>query len=360
MNRFAFLLHLLTTNDLELKFPWAAKLPQPVIEGVLNRIPPLKVSHITGVRSKEGNEIEGWFILLPRTAKQLLEMPLDDAYKLIIRGGKIAEKLGAQIFGLGAFTKVIGDKGKSIARHLDIPVTTGNSYTTASAIESALLGAIEMGINPRQAEVTVIGATGAIGAACCHMLVNQVGVLNLVARTEENLKLLAQNLKSQSHTPVHINTSAQRAVGNADIIIAASSSTDTLVNPFDLKAGAVVCDVARPRNISKIVHEVRNDVLVIDGGVIRVPGCVDMGLNFGFPPGTVEACIAETMILTCEKRFENYTLGSDISLNQITEITALAKKHGFCIDGFRRFERAISYEEIAERKGHALLARTSG
>jgi fatty aldehyde-generating acyl-ACP reductase len=36
---------------------------------------------------------------------------------------------------LGAFTAVVGDAGITIAKNLNIPVTTGNSYTVATAIE---------------------------------------------------------------------------------------------------------------------------------------------------------------------------------------------------------------------------------
>jgi fatty aldehyde-generating acyl-ACP reductase len=354
MNRFAFILHLLTTEDLALKFPWARRLPDRVVEKILGKIPPFKLSKISGVCSQQGTEVEGWFILLPRTARQLIEMPLEEAYQLIIQAGRVAERLGAQILGLGAFTKVIGDKGVTIARQLKIPVTTGNSYTTASAVDSALQGAIEMGIEPRRARVAVIGAAGSIGAACCHMLADKVGALDLVGRSEDKLTELARELRLRYSTPVFCTTSAQAVVPEADIVIAVSSSTDILVHPHDLKPGAVVCDVARPRNISHRVHKLRDDVLVIDGGVIRIPGSVDFGLNFGFPPGTAEACIAETMILACEGRFESFTLGGDITVGQVDEISRLAAKHGFRIDGFRRFERAISLEEISLRRERAL------
>ncbi|HZD59132.1 MAG TPA: shikimate dehydrogenase [Anaerolineae bacterium] len=360
MNRFAFLLHPPTADDVGHKFPRAAKLSDRTIERVLSKVPPFKISKITGVRSKQGVEIEGWFIALPRTASQLLKMPVEDAYDLIVKAGRIAEKRGAQIFGLGAFTKVIGDKGVTIANNLKIPVTTGNSYTTASAVETALLGAERMGIDPKQARVAIIGATGSIGAACCHLLAGQVGSLALIARSEEKLQRLAGELRLTSNTSVSISTSTQQVVPEADIVIAVSSATDILVNPGDIKPGAVVCDVARPRNVSKKVNKVRDDVLAIDGGVIRVPGSPDFGLSFGFPPGTAEACMAETMILTCEGRFEPYTLGSDISAPQVLEIADLAKKHGFKVDGFRRFERAINEEEVEYRRKRALLARGTG
>jgi predicted amino acid dehydrogenase len=138
------------------------------------------------------------------------------------------------------------------------------------------------------------------------------------------------------------------------MVIAVSSATDVLIEPEDLRPGAVVCDVARPRNVSAAVYEKRNDVLVIDGGVIRVPGeNVDFGFNFGFPPKHAEACIAETIILALERRFECFTLGADIRLDQVEEITRLAHKHGFEVAGFRRFERAIPDEEVERIRRNA-------
>ena len=59
-----------------------------------------------------------------------------------------------------------------------------------------------------------------------------------------------------------------------------------MIEPEDLKAGAIVCDVARPRNVSREVASKRKDVLVIEGGVIKVPGNVDFHFDFGFPPQT--------------------------------------------------------------------------
>ncbi len=58
-----------------------------------------------------------------------------------------------------------------------------------------------------------------------------------------------------------------------------------MIEPKHLKPGAVVCDVARPRDVSKLVAEQRDDVLVIEGGMVEVPGPVDFHFDFGFPPG---------------------------------------------------------------------------
>ena len=63
--------------------------------------------------------------------------------------------------------------------------------------------------------------------------------------------------------------------------------------------------------------------------------------------------MAETMILALEGRYEDYTVGRDITLARVQEIDALARQHGFRVAGFRRFERAISEEEIARIKTSA-------
>ena len=139
------------------------------------------------------------------------------------------------------------------------------------------------------------------------------------------------------------------------MVIAVTSAVDFIIDPADLKSGAVVCDVARPRNVSRNVSALRNDVLVIEGGVIRVPGNADFHFNFGFPPHTCFACMAETMILALEGRYENFTLGRNLDPVQIDTISELAKKHGFALAGFRNFEHAVTPEMIEKIKRNAKL-----
>jgi len=98
-------------------------------------------------------------------------------------------------------------------------------------------------------------------------------------------------------------------------------------------------------------------VLVIEGGLVNMPGEVDFGLDYGLPPHLTFGCMAETMILTLEGRFENYTLGRDLTMGQVEEIAGLGHWHGFRLDGFRSFDRAISDEEIGAIKRNAYRQR---
>ena len=350
IGRFAFLIHPLRIEDLARKYAFTRRLPAPLVEQGFKWIPPRLVSHITGIRSATGARAEGWFIGLPLTPKTLLESPLPFVYRRLIQAGRLAEALGARIFVLGAFTKIVGDRGLTVARNLNIAVTTGNSLTAATAVEGALSAADRMGITPANATAAVIGATGSIGAVCSEILGRSVGRLVLVARTRESLETLAARLRPLGRAQVDVQPDIRRAVRQADIVLTVSAATDVLIEPEDLRPGAVVCDVARPRNVSRLVYERRDDVLVIDGGVIEVPGEPDFGLDFGLPPRMVEACMAETILLALEHRYENFTLGKDIALSKAEEIAALARRHGFKLSGFRRFERALGDDEVERIK----------
>jgi predicted amino acid dehydrogenase len=119
-----------------------------------------------------------------------------------------------------------------------------------------------------------------------------------------------------------------------------------LIYPEDLRAGSVVCDVARPRDVARQVAEQRPDVLVIEGGLIEVPGEYRSNFRFGLPRGVVFACMAETMLLALERRYENFTLGRNIRVEQIRQIKELADKHGFKLAGFRSFGQQLTADQI--------------
>ncbi|MDL2280899.1 shikimate dehydrogenase [Selenomonadales bacterium OttesenSCG-928-I06] len=352
MGKFAFIVHPLEAKDFSRKFSFAKNWPDSIVEKILKYIPPLKVSDIRGIESPYA-KAEGMFVACPLTSNQMVSMPENYVIKKIIKTGKIAEKAGAKIVGLGAFTSVIGDAGISIANNLGIAVTTGNSYTVATALEGTKEAAKIMGIDIKNAQILILGATGSIGAACAKVLADQVRFMTLAARDERKLEKVANQILKTTGLVAKVTTNTKYALKAADIVIAVTSAIDSIIEPEDLKPGAIVCDVSRPRNVSKQVANLRKDVLVIEGGVVEVPGDVDFGFNFGFPPKTSYACMAETMILALEERYENFTLGRDLTVKQIETISNLAEKHGFKLAGMRSFERALTKEEIFEIRSNA-------
>jgi len=362
VDTFAFIIHPIDPKrDISRKFPLLGRIASEWhIKKLSPFFPPVYISEINGIVSKSsGKEIKGWFVACPLTPEHILELPEKTVYRKIIETGRLAEKLGAKILGLGAFTSVAGDAGITVARELDIPVTTGDSYTVAIAVQAVREAARIMEIPLSAATAAVVGATGAIGQVCAEMLAGDVATIYLVGRRMDALealrdKLVACRAGQGRATTIHISTSLD-VLKEAQLILTVTSATHAVVEPEHLQPGSVVCDVARPRDVSRRVAAARDDILVIDGGMVDVPGLVDFHFNFGFPPRKAYACMAETMALALEGRFEDYTLGKHITCTQVGEITAIAEKHGFRLSGFRSFERAVTTEMIERVRQKARL-----
>lgn len=343
MTRFGFVIHPLFPKDLARYYPAARYFPDPLIEFFTARKSPVVASHVTGIRSKTGAETEGWFIGLPLTPDQMVrKLPLEQVYDRIVQCCQRAAEQGAQLIGLGAFSSVVGDGGLTVASRSPIGVTTGNSYTVATAIAGTLKAAHLLDIDTRNATLAVVGATGSIGKTCARVLGRDFGRTILVGRDLDRTQAVASEVPG-AEASVDVSS-----IKHADVVVTVSSAGKELILPEHLRPGSVVCDVARPRDVSVRVSKERPDVLVIEGGVVRVPGNVEFNLNFGFPEKTAYACMSETMLLALEgdPKLFNFTLGKEVSVEQVDTINALAEKHGFELAGFRSFERAVDEETI--------------
>lgn len=359
MEQFAFIIHPMDIQHIAKKYRVAEKLPKRLVATMLRRKKPWPVSEITGIRSATGKEARGWFIAVPLLPHQILNLKERYVVKKIIKGCQVADEMGAKIVGLGAFTAVVGGAGKQIADGADVAVTTGNTYTVVTAIDGAKKAAALMDLALPDATVAIIGATGSIGRVAAEIMALEAGELYLVGRNASRLMDVEHELERNfGGLPdnVFISTDVSDSVRRADVIISVTSAIDVVIQPEDIRPGAVVCDVARPRDVAEMVAETRDDVLVIDGGVVKPPGDVDFHFDFGLPKGLSLACMAETMILALEGRYEDYTIGREISIDQVREMNAMAAKHGFQLAGFRSFEKALTEDQIDRIRENAKKA----
>jgi len=348
VDSFAFIIHPIDPKrDVSRKYPLLGRiLNERFINFGSTFFPPLLLSEIEGITSKlTGKVLKGWLIACPLTAARMLELNERIAYHKIIQTGRLAERLGADILGLGAFTSVVGDGGISVADALDIPVTTGDSYTISVAIQAVHKAAALMEIDLASSPAAIVGATGAIGRVCAQLLANKVPELYLIGRDIDKLYSLQTDLQPNSKANLIVSTDLLD-LRNAKVILTVSSAVHAIIQPDHLQPGSVICDVARPRDVATSVAAERDDIFVFDGGMVDVPGPVNFNFDFGFPPGKAYACMAETIALAFEGRFEDYTLGKDITRERVDEITQIATKHGFKLSGFRSFERPITQEQI--------------
>jgi predicted amino acid dehydrogenase len=347
MTRFGFIVHPLNPRHLAKAYPIARYLPDSVIEFVAARKGPKLMSQITGIQSKTGAVTEGWFIGCPLTPDQMVnKLPLEKVYERLVQCTDMAADLGASLIGLGAFTSVVGDGGVTVQKRSRIGVTTGNSYTVATAIQGTLRAAHLLDIDLPNATLAVVGATGSIGKTCARILSREFGRSIVIGRDPERTAAVASEIPG-AEASVDVNS-----IREADVIVTVSSAGKELILPEMLRPGCVVCDVARPRDVSARVSKERPDVLVIEGGVVRVPGDVQFNMTFGFPEKTAYACMSETMLLALEGNPDlfNFTLGKEVSVEQVELISSLADKHGFELAELRSFEKALGEEAITRAR----------
>lgn len=349
MGTFGFIIHPIDVGDVYRKFPFAKYFPDKLVERALSWAPPITTSRITGVESSYG-KADGWFVSCPLTPRMMLGLPEPKVTAKIVAACRRAADLGAKVVGLGAFTSVVGDAGVTVRKNVDVAVTTGNSYTVATAIEATEKAAVLMEIDMDKADVLVLGASGAIGRAVSLILADEGRHLTLCARDPGRLDKVAGVVAGETGMVPRVTRDLRTAVREADVVICVSSAIDAIIEPDDLRPGALVCDVSRPRNVSVEVKKKRNDVLIIEGGVVKVPGEVNFNFDFGFPPKTSYACMAETMILALEEDYVDWSLGREMPLPRIRGIARLAKKHGFEVAGFRSFEKPVTDQEIQQIK----------
>ena len=361
LKRFAFVIHPLTVEFVHKHhlFRWTRFLPDPLVEWAAAHMPPLYISRVRGIRSPStGQKVEGLLLALGGTPRELMRRDPGFVYRRLIRASRIAERWGARIMGLGAFTSVVGDAGITVAQKADIAITSGNSLTVAATLETAKEAVVKMGHDLSQsheATVMVIGATGSIGSVCSRLLAQAVPDIILVAPRPEKLIELKRTIEEETPSAnVTLSTSADDYVGKADLIVTTTSAVgQRIVDITKCKPGAVICDIARPPDVSEEEAALRPDVLVIESGEILLPGAPDYGYDIGLPPGVAYACLAETALLAMEGRFEDYTLGRNIEVERVKEIYRLFKKHGLQLSGLRSHGKFLSDEDIARKRALA-------
>ncbi len=336
-----------------------------VVEKSMAYIPPFVYSHVTGIVSETGDEAEGWLITVGGTPKEMLAHPPEFTYSRLLAAGELSKKLGAQIMGLGAFTKVVGDAGVTVAKQASLPVTTGNSYSASGALWAASEAVRRLGIaevdedGAIRGKAMVVGASGAIGSACARLLALASDELWLVSPETAKLLQIKQDIERDNpRATVHVATDPSAALDDMDVIVTATSAAGhKVLDIMRVKPGCVITDVARPLDMSAEDVAKRPDVLIIESGEVELPGEVRMK-NIGLPDNTVYACLAETIVLALEGRYENFTVGRSISWPKVKEIYQLGLKHGMKLATISGVNGPYTDEDFDRVREAALAARS--
>ncbi len=359
IRRFAFVIHPLSQEFIRKGVAIPKGTPKFImdrVETVAAYMPPMVYCKMENIVSPTGAEAEGWLITVGGTPKEMLARSPEFTYRRLLAAAKMAERMGAQLMGLGAFTKVVGDAGITVARRAPLPVTTGNSYSASGALWAAADAMRRMGLvklhpvdKHVMAKTMVIGATGSIGSVSARLLAMAFDEVVIAGRDMRKLEeLKASILKDTPKAKVVCSTDYDALLGDMDMIVTSTSGAGKkILDITKVKPGCVITDVARPLDLPPEEVAKRPDVLVIESGEIELPTKVRGLKSIGLPPNVIYACLAETIVLALEGRFEVFTIGRDTEWEKVKEIYRLGLKHGMKLSAISGANGVYSDEDIA-------------
>lgn len=253
--------------------------------------------------------------------------------KQIEKAIELAGARGCTVAGLGGFHSIITQNGKRL-RSMRIGLTSGNALTVGMGTRALVEAAARNGMDVRGATLGVVGATGNIGQAYALVMAAKVRRMVLITRKGGSARCVSFERRLREVAPA-IETDVSEsldALQSCSLIVAASNVPEPIVHSHHLGGhGTVICDISLPPNVSSEVTVNRPDVVVVKGGLVRLPCDANLRIP-GLPlaPGHVFACLAETLLMGLEGIAGNGSYGA-LAPENVEWALALADKHQFLL-----------------------------
>lgn len=380
--KFAFLVHFTQMEDIyrcEPSLRQADETHMDAFRGWAKQVGPGYAFPVPNVASPRGARAEGCLISLPLLPEDMMGRERKRAVAMIGQAIDMARRDGISRIGLGAFTSIVTRGGAAVTDR-DASITSGNTLTSVITVQGLAQVVTKAGLDLADLNVAVVGASGAIGRLVSLMLASQVRGLTLVGNPSNPhaptfLRRVAdeicgigfdghphfvpyrQSVVTRIHAlceqmqldcdktggaervrdafaaleddaPLDWTTDLDRALSRSDVVVVATSGTDSLVDPLALAPGTIVCDIARPPNV---VQRDLSDcgVIAFDGGLVKPPFDLNLGPSQVLPDGICWGCLGETMLLALAGEEGDYSIGSALSLAEAARIAELARQHDF-------------------------------
>jgi len=310
------------------------------------------------VRSKTGDEVHLSFVGLGITSRQFVRAMQERSTGWI--SGKIAtavqvaQDAGCRVVGFGGYTSIVTGSCRRV-RAEGVALTTGNALTVGMGVAALRAAARAQSIDLATSRVAVLGATGNIGSTYAALLAPDVREVVLVVRSVRSAKLAATLAAVRAAAPRCVVRVVDDLTVLADcpLIVTASSTPAPLIYPQHLGRGPVViCDISLPSNVAEDVTQECPNVRVVQGGVVRLPFDDSFAIG-GVPlaPGHVFACMAETLLMGLEDRWDHASTGP-VSVASVQHAMAMAHKHGFTLADIDTNGSACEYLAAASGTHH--------
>lgn len=338
----AFALHPLDMDDVGQMAPWLIRFlrkkvfTERDVRRIIRYFPVLESDLITGVKTLDGCEVTVLFIAIPLLPKQIKDPAYSKVLEAMLRAAAVqAQRRGAVILTLGALLSTEGNGGADLQkwatkRGLTITIDNGAPLTIAATIKM-----IETVVHRplKECVVATVGASGIIGGTLVRQLARQEIAKSLIAIARSEKKI--EGLKTLLFT-----STALEGLREADVVIFTTSSPDYIItkeNCHFLKKGAVIIDVAVPRDVDDKVLELRPDLLIYRSGLVVLPGEPSLAIDLHF--GTVvrngrevklvPACLAGGVAMAAAGKYEHACTGAMIRWETISFFLDAIEMQGF-------------------------------
>lgn len=325
MKSFAFIVTPINIEQLKELWPPIRLMPNFLLKPTLKKISPFKLSHVKNFQSAQACGIEGFIIICPLFTQNKTESQEEFIIDKIIDSGRLCENLGVKIMGLNSYTSLIEEKIIKVAKNIKVPITAGNALTAWSIFEAIYRFTKSKKINLKKSTLAIVGATTAVGNLCSKKLCEYVKKIILISEDEKKTERIRETILEINSIEVVIEQNLDIALKEADVVVDASLPQEEFIQTSQLKKDTIFCQIFGHKQISGEL----NDVTVLNAGLIKLPQPVDLGLDFKLPDNVISSSIAETMLLTLEEKFVDYSLGDNINPDKLEEIADIAAKHGF-------------------------------
>ena len=346
---------------------WLRTMPDDVqrtVERAAARLPVMAWSPVRGIRSPTGAEAEGWILYLPATAEQIDARGPAWAERRLIEATRLASRLGAQVLGVGGFARTMTEATRRVAARSEIPITSGASYLVSADMWAAKKAVLAMGVEQDgvgrvRGTAVILGAGDPQGSVAAELVALVFNRMVIVDREPDRLLELVSRIERQSpHCQVEVSRTATPHLADALLVVTGLAPGWRGAVPIEILApGAVVSDCHRPSEFTVAHADARPDVLFVLAGEAELPGPADLGTDLGPPPKVAFASMAEVVILALEERFECFSLGADVTLDQVKEIYRGGLRHGLQLASLRGPRGPLRVTEINLIRERAADAR---
>lgn len=336
-----------------------------------------QICHTQTLKNKDGKEIDLILLGIGITSEELKKTFLSrEKHKIVEkvqRAVDYAKELGANTVGLGQFTSIVSGNGL----YLDskgLNLTTGNAYTIALTVESALRSAQDKNLDLKTASASLIGAAGNIMSVATTLLADHIGKILTIHHSpidssikyqESTRKILNEIKKSHSDSlvtkviqklwnnnsdllsfleieevkAVYEASSDLTRINETDIVLCGASASKSFLELSNFKENAIIVDIAVPQSMSpqliKDMTLIRPDLTYHLGGVAEIPHAQSIdSILFPLPEKECFACMAETFSLSFHGNEQTLNIG-DLNKDTVLKVSELAREAGFTLGNYK-------------------------